>query len=113
MFTYLTSHITLTIIFIVMVFLFFGFLLIKYIQNIGLEKIRYKVYQAFLFVEHEFQYGDNEQKFEYVIQLARSSLPKPFDFFITENLLRNIIQLWFDLIKDFLDDGKINNSIEK
>lgn len=113
MFTYLTTHLSLTIIFIIIILLFFCFLFIKHLQNIGLEKIRGKVYQTFLFVEHEFQYGDNEQKFEYVIQLARSSLPKPFNFFITENLLRNIIQLWFDLIKDLLDDGKMNNSIEK
>lgn len=113
MITYLTSHLSLTVIFIVMVLLFFIFLFVKYLQTLGLEKIRGKVYNAFLVVEHEFQYGDNEQKFEYVVQLARSSLPKPFNFFITEKFLRNIIQLWFNLIKDLLDDGKMNNSIKK
>ena len=86
------------------------FLVVKAMQNIGLEKIRAYVYQGFIKAEHEFQQGENEQKFDYVVQLAKSSIPAPFNLFITEKLLRKVIQLWFDICKDLLDDGKINES---
>lgn len=83
---------------------------VKYVQCVGLEHIRQKVYQAFLVAEHEFQYGDNTEKFEYVINIAKSSIPAPFNLFITESLLRKVVQAWFDLIKDLLDDGKLNST---
>lgn len=86
------------------------FLLIKYIRHVGLEAIREKVYKAFIDAEHEFHYGDNDEKFEYVINVARNAIPAPFNLFITETLLRKVVQAWFDLIKDLLDDGKLNNT---
>ena len=104
MYQYLVANPVLAVIFIVLIIAVVVFLAVKAIQKIGLEKIRAVVYQGFLKAEHEFQYGDNTQKFEYVIQLARSSIPAPFNMFITESLLRKVVQLWFDLIKDLLDD---------
>ena len=101
------------VIFLLIILVSTLFLLVKYIQNLGLEKVREIVYQGFLKAEHEFKHGDNKQKFEYVVQLAKRSLPSPFNMFITETLLRDTIQLWFDLCKDLLDDGKLNNTIEK
>ena len=85
-------------------------IIIKYIQNVGLESIRGRVYQAFLEAEHEFQHGDNTAKFEYVINIAKAAIPAPFNLFITESLLRKIVQTWFDLVKDLLDDGKFNGT---
>lgn len=85
-----------------------AFVGVKYVQHVGMESIREKVYQAFLSAEHEFKYGDNTEKFEYVINIARNSIPMPFSLFITESLLRKVVQAWFDLIKDLLDDGKLN-----
>lgn len=110
MYQYLVANPVLAVIFIVLIIAVVIFLAVKVIQKIGLEKIRAVVYQGFLKAEHEFQYGDNTQKFEYVIQLARSSIPAPFNMFITESLLRKVVQLWFDLIKDLLDDGKMNGT---
>ena len=110
MYQYLVANPVLAVIFIVLIVAVVVFLAVKAIQKIGLEKIRAVVYQGFLKAEHEFQYGDNTQKFEYVIQLARSSIPAPFNMFITESLLRKVVQLWFDLIKDLLDDGKMNGT---
>lgn len=86
------------------------FLLIKLVQKIGLEKIRSKVYELFLLAEHEFQYGENTEKFEYVINLARAALPMPYSLFITESLLRKVVQAWFNLVKDLMDDGKFNGT---
>jgi hypothetical protein len=110
MYDFLLSNPIYAVIFLVLVLITMVYLLVKYAQNVGLEKIRAIVYQGFLDAEHAFKHGDNKQKFDYVVQLARSSLPKPFNIFITESLLRKTIQLWFDLCKDLLDDGKFNNS---
>lgn len=85
-------------------------ILVKAMQTIGMEKIRGYVYQLFIEAEHAFEQGENSQKFEYVIQLARSHLPMPFSLFITETLLRKVVQLWFDLCKDLLDDGRVNGT---
>lgn len=84
-----------------------------YVKNTSLEQIRADVYQLFLVAEHEFQYGENEQKFEYVVQLARSLLPEWVSTFITEKNLRKVVQLWFTAVKDLLDDGKYNKSTEQ
>lgn len=112
MYQYLVSNPVVAIIFIVLVVAFILFLVVKKLQSMGLEKIRAVVYKAFVNAEHEFKYGDNTQKFEYVVNLARSHLPMPFSMFITEGLLRKVIQLWFDLVKDLLDDGKMNGTQE-
>lgn len=112
MYQYLVSNPVLAIIFLVIVLAFAIFLAVKFVQHVGLEKIRKTVYNLFIEAEYEFQYGENEQKFEYVVQLARSAIPSPFNLFITEKLLRKVIQLWFDLCKDLLDDGKLNNKEE-
>lgn len=86
------------------------FIVVKVLQTVGLEKIRATVYQFFLDAEHKFDEGDNDDKFEYVITAAKSVIPAPFDLFITENLLRHVVQAWFDIVKDLLDDGKVNGS---
>jgi hypothetical protein len=86
------------------------FLIVKYIRHVGLESIRERVYKAFIEAEHDFQYGENTAKFEYVINIAKSAIPAPFNLFITETFLRKVVQAWFDLVKDLLDDGKINGT---
>lgn len=114
MYGYFTNNPLMAIIFIVLVVAVIIFLFVKLIQQIGLEKVRKYTYEKILEAEHEFKYGDNEQKFDYVVQLARSSIPLPFSLFITEGLMRKTVQLWFNLVKDFLDDKKLNgSSIEK
>lgn len=85
-------------------------LIIKYIRHVGLETIRERVYKAFIEAEHEFHHGENTEKFEYVINVAKSAVPAPFNLFITETLLRKVVQAWFDLVKDLLDDGKFNGT---
>lgn len=88
------------------------FLVIEYIRDKGLEGIRADVYQLFLKAEHMLkERGQGEQRMKWVIQKARGLLPPALQFLITEKLLIRIIQLWFDGIKDILDDGKINQSI--
>ena len=113
MYEFLTQNPILAAIFIIVVVAFALYVLVKTMQTIGLEEVRGYVYQLFVRAEHTFEYGQNEQKFVYVVQLARSALPAPFNMFITESLLRKVVQTWFDICKDLLDDGKLNRSEEE
>lgn len=87
--------------------------LIDYITRKGLEGIRLDVYKLFVEAEHTFMSsGQGQQKLDYVIHMARGLLPKPIQLFVSEKMLREIVQIWFDGIKDLLDDGKLNGSVE-
>lgn len=110
MHNYFIENPVVAIIFLLLVVALAIFLFVKAMQKIGLEKVRAVVYRGFVKAEHSFKHGQNKQKFDYVVQLARSSIPSPFNLFITESLLRKVIQLWFDLCKDLLDDGKLNGT---
>lgn len=110
MYEYLVQNPPIAIIFIVLIGTAAFIVVTKTMQVIGLERIRKIVYKGFVNAEHAFQHGDNTAKFEYVINLAKASLPMPFSLFITESLLRSVIQTWFDLCKDLLDDGKMNGT---
>ena len=86
--------------------------LIEYVQKKGLEGIRLYVYELFGESEERFkESGQGQAKFDYVIRLARSLLPKPVQIFVPDNMLIEAVQLWFDGIKDRLDDGNLNASI--
>ena len=110
MYEFLTHNPVIANIFLVVVVAVALFLFIKAMQVIGMEKARAYIYKLFVEAENAFQQGENTEKFEYVIQFSKSAIPTPFNLFITEKTLRKIIQLWFDLCKDLLDDGKINKS---
>lgn len=113
MYDYLVKNSVVAFVFIAVVIVAVVYLVVKTMQKVGLEKVRLYVYDLFVSAEQEFQHGENEQKFDYVIQLARSSIPLPFSLFITESLLRRVVQTWFDLCKDLLDDGKLNGTVVK
>lgn len=85
-----------------------------YIRDKTLEEIRGDVYRLFLEAEHAYNYTEaGKQKMQWVIQRARMLLPNWAQFFITDELLEKVVQLWFDAVKDLLDDGKINMSVTK
>ena len=90
-----------------------GVLAYMYIRDCTLDDIRTGVYQLFLEAEHTYLETDSgKKKMKYVIRRARSLLPAWTKFFVTEELLRTVVQMWFDGIKDLLDDGKMNKSAE-
>lgn len=84
--------------------------LVNYVKMNTMEKIRSDVYQLFLQVEHAYKQGENKAKFNEVIKLARGMLPAWASLFISEEFINTTIQIWFNGIKDLLDDGKINGS---
>ena len=81
---------------------------IKALQTFGLSKCRRVVYKAFVTAENQFEQGND--KFEYVISVAKDAIPKPLNLIITDKVIRKTIQLWFDICKDLLDDGRVNNT---
>jgi len=76
----------------------------------GLEGIRAQVYQYMLKAEHMYVSGEGRQKLKYVVSRARQLLPGWLRFFITDDFLMNLMDVWFGEVKDLLDDGKINDS---
>lgn len=81
-----------------------------YLKEKTLNDIRADVYQLFLKAEHMYISSAGKQKMDFVIQKARSLLPTWAQLFITEDVLRRVVQIWFDAVKDLLDDGKLNAS---
>lgn len=84
---------------------------VEYITKKGLEGIRLDVYKLFVQAEEAYkESGQGQKKFKYVVSLARSMLPKTVQVFVTQEMLETVVQLWFDSVKDLLDDGKLNDS---
>lgn len=103
-----------TIFVIVALLIGLGAIVYLYIRDHTLSEIRADVYQLFLTAEHTFiESKAGKQKMKYVIQQARGLLPSWAQPFITEELLQKVVQLWFDSVKDLLDDGKHNGSAKK
>lgn len=85
-----------------------------YIRNWTLEEIRLDVYKLFLQAEHTYlETGAGKQKMKWVISRARSLLPSWLRVILTDDLLEKFVQKWFDAVKDLLDDGKYNQSIQE
>ncbi|PYG90365.1 hypothetical protein LY28_00248 [Ruminiclostridium sufflavum DSM 19573] len=54
-----------------------------------------------------------QERFEQVLTQVYLLIPAWIRFFIPESLFEKTLQKWFELIKDGLDDGKLNNSAGK
>lgn len=78
----------------------------------GLEGIRAQVYQYMLKAEHMYVSSEGRQKLKYVVHNARMLLPDWLRFFISDEALMNLCDVWFKEVKDLLDDGKINSSAQ-
>ncbi len=53
-----------------------------------------------------------QERFNLVLEQLYNMVPAWLRFFIPRSLLEQKLQEWFDLIKDSLDDGKINDSVK-
>lgn len=83
----------------------------SYLKDKTLEQIRGDVYQLVLKAEHMYQESSTgKQKMKWVVSQARKLLPGWLQAIITDEVLQKIVQVWFDEIKDLLDDGKVNGS---
>lgn len=83
----------------------------KYIKLKGLNGIRMDVYEAILRAEHIYSgYDAGRKKFKYVLHQARMLMPGWLQLIITDAVLEETVELWYQGVKDLLDDGKINES---
>lgn len=80
---------------------------------IKVEKLR-NIANA-LFLEMEKREADNVFKFTYACDKIYSYLPSVAKLFISEEFLRDIVQMLYDktrrVARDLLDDGKWNKSV--
>lgn len=84
-----------------------------YLKERTLDDVRADVYQLFLAAEHRYkESGAGLQKMKWVISTARALLPKWAQLLLSEETFERVIQFWFDAVKDLLDDGKYNQSVE-
>lgn len=109
----MTINTAILIVLILLGVFFFGTCLYIYLRNRSLEEIRTDVYQLFLKAEHMYkESGTGKQKMKWVIGKARLLLPSWLQMFITDELLYSVIEGWFRAVKDLLDDGKYNKSVQ-
>ena len=82
-----------------------------YFRNKSLEQIREDVYELFLKAEAnpDFKHA-GMRKMKWVLVQARNLLPGWIQILISDAFLEEVVQSWFDGIKDILDDGKLNRS---
>jgi hypothetical protein len=82
-----------------------------YLKGKTLDDIRADVYKLILMAEHHFtEEGSGKDKMEWVLEATLEILPAWARLFITKESLAKAVQLWFDAVKDLLDDGKVNMS---
>jgi hypothetical protein len=72
--------------------------------------LRTLAYRMMLAAEMAFSSGEGKAKFEAVFQTVYDLIPEWFKIFVPEDLLRRKLQEWFNMAKDWADDGIINNS---
>lgn len=75
------------------------------------DTLRTLAYKFMLAAEMAFKSGEGKKKFEAVFRTVYDLIPEWFKIFVPEDLLRQKLQEWFDLAKDWADDGSINGSV--
>lgn len=112
----LLTMLPLPVLAIIVILIVVSFLLIvySYLKNKKLEEIRGDVYHLFLRAEHVIKESKaGKLKMKWVISKARLLLPQWLQLLISDTAFEKIVQLWFEQIKDLLDDGKLNQSHSK
>ena len=59
--------------------------------------------QMIVKAEDMYKKGQNDEKFNYVVEKVIAMIPMPLQLFITEDMVKNIIQKVFDSVKTALD----------
>lgn len=74
-------------------------------------KIREFAYQLMLLAERTFGNDEGKIKFDFVVRVVYKNLPIWLKPFLSEEKISKIVQAWYNKAKDFLDDGKFNDSV--
>lgn len=103
------------IIIAVIVFTSLGLFVLYLKQNSKIWSLRLAREKAFILFKRAKQEAHTEvgkEKMNWVISQIRLLIPKPFNFFINDFIIRALLQKWFNEIEDYLDDGKFNDTEE-
>lgn len=74
-------------------------------------KVREFAYKSMLLAERTLGDENGKLKFEFVARIVYKYLPLWLKPFISEEVIKKLIQRWYNRAKDFLDDGMINESV--
>jgi len=110
----MSKELVVAIICVIVAMITIGITVYLYIQDNTLEGIREDAYQLFLKAEHRFtESKSGQEKMSWVLVQIHNILPAWARFFISEATLEYIVQMWFNAVKDLLDDGKYNKSTKE
>ena len=107
----MSREMVLSIICLVVAVILFVFTVCSYFKDAKIETIRRDAYTLFLRAENMFKGSKRgQEKMNWVIKQIHDIIPNWLRFFVGEEELKEMLQVWFDCIKDLLDDGKYNKS---
>ena len=92
---------------IVALFALYAFYLVATEQWI---RLRETAYMIMLKAEKIFKTGQGRKKFDYVFEQVYDLVPAWVKIFVSRDDLRLKLQEWYNLAKDYTDDGYMNNS---
>lgn len=82
-----------------------------YLSPLSLPPVPWKeAYKIMLAVERAYADTEGQEKFDAAFTTIYDLLPAWLKLFVSPNEMKKKLQEWYDLAKDQLDDGKINNS---
>lgn len=73
------------------------------------DKLRELAYKLMLSAERLFTENQGEEKMEAVFAAVYKLVPELFYRFVPPDYMKKKLQEWYDLAKDYLDDGVINS----
>ena len=74
-------------------------------------RVREFAYQIMLLAERTFKDEEGQLKFDFVVAMVYRYIPVWLKIFVKEEDIKKLIGKWYQLAKDYLDDGVINDSI--
>lgn len=99
---------------VIMAMVAIGVTVYLYIRDNTIEGIREDAYLLFLKAEHMFtETNSGQKKMKWVLAQIHNVMPAWARLFVSESTLEYIVQMWFNAVKDLLDDGKYNKSTKE
>ena len=103
-----------SVICVIMAMVTIGITVYLYIRDNTIDGIREDVYQLFLKAEHMFTDSNSgQEKMKWVLSQIHNIMPAWARLFVSQATLEYVVQLWFNAVKDLLDDGKYNKSTKE
>lgn len=107
----MSKELVVAVICVIVAMVTIGITVYLYIRDNTIEGIREDAYQLFLKAEHMYtESNSGQEKMKWVLTQIHNIIPGWARLFISESTLEYIVQMWFNAIKDLLDDGKYNKS---